>query len=493
MNTTFSHFNRPYSWKNLSFLFIAAFILRALFFFFYVQHEERYRQADSMDYHACAVSLGAGFGLVHPQHRKPIFWRVPGYPYYLSKFYTSYGLKDPRFEGNREAQKASIWFQIFLCSFTPILTFFLALFLTGSLALAWITGWIFVFHVGFILASTYLLTDGLATLFFLMFLILFYLCFNFIGEQRHLSANKYLYCIGAALTLSAYTWMRPNGEFIALLALIIFALAAGTWRKKVVMMILFFSVFFSSISPWYFRNYRLTEKWFFCPMSGPYHLAFTAPKILRRVTKQPLDICLKYLFYQTKQELDRQEKELKITSPHLYVPQELVCGSIARQWLTKYPHYLACDWAREVSKATFDLYSSQLVAFANNSYTYDPIEEFLTEKLKNCIYKQAMPWWMRLVCWLELIFSLCVWFGLFGGLIYYVILPLFYLIRKKQPLHAVSLLWIKTGLMIGGLLFMTGGFGYARLRMPPEALMIILSLTFWYWFLEKKHLEELTQ
>jgi len=36
---------------------------------------------------------------------------------------------------------------------------------------------------------------------------------------------------------------------------------------------------------------------------------------------------------------------------------------------------------------------------------------------------------------------------------------------------------------------MTGGFGYARLRLPVEALMIMLSLTTWYWILKKNSCE----
>ncbi len=38
------------------------------------------------------------------------------------------------------------------------------------------------------------------------------------------------------------------------------------------------------------------------------------------------------------------------------------------------------DWTKEVLKSTFDLHASQLVGFARNTFMYDPLEEFLTEK-----------------------------------------------------------------------------------------------------------------
>jgi len=47
-------------------------------------------------------------------------------------------------------------------------------------------------------------------------------------------------------------------------------------------------------------------------------------------------------------------------------------------------------------------------------------------------------------------------------------------------------LWLKAGVMIAAVLGMTGGFGYARLRMPVEPLLVLLSLTFWYYFCYKK-------
>ncbi len=42
-------------------------------------------------------------------------------------------------------------------------------------------------------------------------------------------------------------------------------------------------------------------------------------------------------------------------------------------------------------------------------------------------------------------------------------------------------LWMGCGIMMGAVLCQTGGFGYARLRLPIEPLIILLGLVFWYW------------
>jgi hypothetical protein len=183
--------------KNLSILFLLSFILRASFFFFFMQHEERYHQPDSNDYHTCAVILGLTKSFTRPDNNDPIFWRTPGYPLFLLPFYQFQGIKGGDFNANAPAQKQAIWTQIIIVSFIPLILFFLALLLTHSYPIAWITAWLSVFHIGFILASTHLLTDALASFFFYLFLLFFYK--NFFIQSK--STNWILNLIIAAASL----------------------------------------------------------------------------------------------------------------------------------------------------------------------------------------------------------------------------------------------------------------------------------------------------
>ena len=129
---------------------------------------------------------------------------------------------------------------------------------------------------------------------------------------------------------------------------------------------------------------------------------------------------------------------------------------------------------------------ANLVAFVKGCFFYDPIIEYLSEKIEDCIYKTPMPLFMRLNVYLELLYMLILWTGLFGGFWLFMLVPLWRRFTTPKHINQLFGLWIKLSPMIAGILFMTGGFGYARLRLPIEPLMIILSLTFWYYILYKK-------
>jgi hypothetical protein len=465
-------------------LFVSAFALRSLFFVTYGQHQERYWQADSMDYHVCAVGIGHGDGMHRVDDHKPIFWRTPGYPYFLSLFYRWYGLVSPAFEANASAQKVALKTQVFLASCAPLLIFLLALLLTGSLSLARVAGWIFVFHPGFVIAPSYLLTEAIAMLFFFAFLILL---FAVVFMQSQENERRSWYCIFfGALSLGMYTWMRPNGEFVSVLATIILLFGFASWPRKGLRIALFLSVFFASLSPWYIRNHNLTGRWFFCPMSGAYLCAFSVPKLIRRAANQPLDLCLKYMFMLAQNETNSQEEIYRaIKSPYV-VARELFCMPLALPWIQQYPRYFIIDWMTEVIKTTFDLYSCQLVSLAKNNFKWDQLEEILSQKIAGCLYAEQIPWWMRIVAWCEFFYAFLLWLGFIAGFLFFLIPHLYAFFKKRSWDQQLLILWVASGIMIGGLLFMTGGFGYARLRMPAEPLLVILSLTFWFWLWGKK-------
>lgn len=484
-------FHKPTKLQYLV-LFLLAFVLRAGVFYWYIAPEERYQQPDSNDYHCTAVTMSKGLGMYRLDGR-PFFWRTPGYPLYLSAFYEENQPISPNFSDYQESQQTAIWVQIILCSLLPILFFWLAYILTNMTLIAWLMALIGIFHMGFVLASTFLLTDALASLLFILFLIFFYKSFSWSGETaiamnrvptRSSVKPNYRSFICAALMLAAYTWLRPMGQFVALIAAVLPLFSALGWKIKLKQIALFLGVFFLAIFPWFWRNYQLTERWFFCPLFGLYLNAFNAPKILARTANIPLTEAHKRLQYDASYYITKEQARATSEGSGRVVVNELVCLQSALPIITEHPGYFLYDWITEVCKTTFDLYASQLVAFATNTFRWDPIVEYLDEKIGKCLWGESQQWWMLILAWLELLSALLLWAGIFAGLWFFVAQPL--ISGKRDLLYSYGFLWLKTGILIGAVVMQTGGFGYARLRLPIEPLMLILGITFWLWIYKRK-------
>lgn len=476
--------NRTIDKKWLVFLFLASFLVRAVTFHFFIAPQERYKQPDSRDYHNCAISLFVGTCMHRADTLEPIFWRTPGYPAYLAIFYKLFGIESSAFSGARIAHIMALWLQILLSSLIPIILFFLVLQLTGIPLISWITAWIYALHFGPILASCFLLTEAIAIIFFSLFLFYFYRQLKTWGEVKQKKAWAISISL-AAISLGIATWLRPMGEFVLVVAaVLIFVLDRVDWKTKFKKVGLLCLVFFAVTGPWYLRNYKLTEKFFFCPMFGPYLNSFCAPKILRDTNNIPLKKCIQ-LFYNLGQQEARKDQLAAFAAGKQCCP---LFGPLraALPIIKKHPFLFFRNWMVEVFKTTFDLYANQLVALTNNSFSYDPLEEFLTEKWADCLYKQKIPLLMRLLVFLEVLFELLKWIGLLCGAWLFLLAPLFKPLRISEQQKKIGALWLKTAPMIGAFIFMTGGFGYARLRLPVEPLMIMLSLTSYYFLLKKK-------
>lgn len=479
----------PPTTKNLALLTGIALFIRAIVFIFFVQkvdevsHKIRFSQPDTPSYHGAALGIACNQGMFRLDNGQPIFWRVPGYPWYLSLFYNWYGLKNLDFDANRPAQTASIWFQIILSSLIPLLIFLLAWQLTKRLWIAWLSAWISVFHIGFVFASSFLLTEGISLPFFMLFLLFFYRSFSTWFEKP--ISHPLFNTVCAALSLGIFSWFRPMGEFVGVLTIILLLILAQLpWKQKIAQCALFALVLWGTMAPWCYRNYQLTGHWFFSPMFGLYLNSFCAPKIMRDVKNSTFEQEWRTCHEQAGEIVKSEFIKRYYLRDNRYIVQEKLHMNIAWPIIKEHPFLFAYYWCTECFKTLFDLFSSQhLVAFANHSFDWDPLEEFLTEKTANALYKKSIPLSLRIVTYAELCYALLLWIGIIAGTFLFFFSACLRRFKVSAYAQHAALLWIKIFPMIGALCGMTGGFGYARLRLPIEPLIIIASVTFWYWFL----------
>ncbi len=463
-------------------LFIVACIIRSATFYFFIAPNGYYKQPDTPDYHHAALCIAYDYGMTSPYTREPLFWRTPGYPLYLSYFYKYFSKMNcsGEFNAYTAAQHASIWTQIILCSCIPIIIFFLALQLTSTAWIAWIASIISVIHIGFIIASTHILTDGLASVFFYLFLLFF---FKALAQSSRRGTYATLLAI---VLLSIYTWMRPLGEIIGWVsAILLLCCASGSWKDRILKAGLFISSFLATLLPWYIRNFKLTGRWFFCPTIGPYFTCFCAPKIISRIHNQSLLDAHKYCQAIASQAV----AAVRSTLPLGHYVSPLACTTAVIPILCQYPGWFLYDWLVEVFKTLFDLYSYQFVAIVTDTYWYDPIQEFLGEKIAACLYAQPMPFFMRAIAIAELLYAMLLWIGLLAGAWHFMFKP-FFIQRKNHFAIQHQIIWWSASILIGVSVGLSGGFGYARLRLPAEPLMIILSLMWWHWFLYNRSQKE---
>lgn len=457
------------SFRTLCAITLLALAVRAITFSNFTSLHERFRQPDSLDYHYAALYIKHGYGMTEPGKNRPLFWRTPGYPAYLATFYQAFNAPAAaKLSYARHALNYALWTQIIICSLLPILVYLLAYSMFANTTISLISAFLVAISPGFVLTSGYLLTDGLGSLLFILFLLFFWRAFF-----QHKKRSLFFAC-AAALALGVYTWFRPMGQFIGIAATAFALFSPLPWRKKTVHAALFLAVFLMSLAPWAIRNYRLTGDYFFCPLGGLYLNVFCAPKIMARVKNIPLETAHKNLTHAAAQELHYEIERRTAVGDSRIVCGENWCMKTAWPIISSHPLYFLWDWLIQVLKTTFDLHSSQFVYFARNTFWYDPLIEYLGEKTSDVLWKEKISFTMRIIAWLELILSLFVWSGLLGG-------TWFFLIKNKNSLRSA---WLMITFFSIITVCQSGGYGYARLRLPIEPLMMIGAAAFWWWYLK---------
>ncbi len=450
--------------RFLVFLFIFSFLVRAIVFAFYLFPGKKYWQIDSADYVKIAKSITTGKGY-RLNSTEPTFHRLPGYPLFLSFFYWLSG---------ENGETIALWFQLILFSLLPVLVFILSLFLfPDSLLLAKASALYAIFHLGFVLYSGFLMSEALFILFFLAATILLFYGTSFVCDDCY---GNWIFFF-AGLLLGIASLIRAVGHY--LIFIFLFFIAFNHYKRKFISLIMIFGGWFIPVSLWLIRNFLLTGFVFFHSLPGGHFLYLSAARVFMHTHNCSYWEARDILHNQAERKI--KEKEEVLGRSLNEIERCKILENLALSCFFSSPFLTLRNWILDIFRASFSLYSAELLFLEGGRKTIDYFRKGrgIKEMLLRFLLPDTKYWWLRIIIWLEIIFSIFLWLGFVGSLILLIMHYRFDLLKN----------WLTCFLFICFFLFIALAGGYARMRLPAEAFLIILSLSFWLcivrYFLKK--------
>jgi hypothetical protein len=430
--------------KFLFLLFIFSFVLRMFFFLFIVKDNPVVWQFDSRVYKDVAQQIISGNGITNLNGTSH-FYRVPGYSLFLA--ITSFG-KDFNF---------SLFIQLILASFVPILIFFLSrqIFNKDKL-LPYVVSLIASIHLGFVLFSGLVMTESLFTMFFLLFFMFFY-------------KNKYFL---AGLFLGLSSMFRPVGHYLIFISIFIIFVF---YKNKINSSMKLFSAWFLVILPWVLRNFIFTGSLFFTTLPGIHFLKHSAARVYMQINKCSYIPALNTVTAEWQDLVLKEEARLnkKLNEPEIcFLAEKLSFNYLLKDFKISFYHAF-----KNIFKTCFSLYSSELLfldstgklpEYSNNRNFKSIINRFLFPELNNKF--------LILFIYFEILLFMLLLIGFIG----FILNSFFY--KKDQFI----LLQILPFILL--FVFISFSCGFARLRLPIEPFLIVLSIEFWLKFIKKRKL-----
>ena len=419
--------------KFLIILFFVSLVARALFFYLFTSRNENYNNPDSPAYHGVAVQLVLGNGISSTE-TKPNFYRLPGYPIFLSLFYKVFDFDI----------KKTLWAQIFISCFIPILVFFLSLSLfPDKVLLAKIASFYTAIHLGFIFFSGLLITESLFTLFFLVFLILFY-------------KNKNIILAGIFLGLASY--FRPVGQYIVFLSIFLLMFFNMPIKRKIRNCFLLLLSWFVIVSPWLLRNFIMTGYLFFHTLPGGRFLNHSAAYVVMHKYNLGYAQARDRLSYDLTRLIDKQKVILGRDLNDIELCKQ--AEGLSFGYLKQEPVLFIKHSITNILKTIFMPFGEEILFINNKSLLH------VKQKLEQYLHPKISSVWLLALMYLELIFMLLVLIGFLGFVLKSIMLRNFIILLKT--LSFITLFIV-----------LTLAAGFARLRLPIEPLIYILSFNWW--------------
>ena len=467
---------------NYAILFtVLSFIIKGSIFYFFIEPNKYFVQPDTSGYLTCAHQISSGNGMYI--NSQPVFLRSPGYPAYLAFFYRLFSEKKATpnkiFMDYKKAWNISLWFQILLCSFIPVLIGLLAYILFKSYYAILLSTLFAVFNLGFNLYPCYIHTEALSLLLFLFFLI--FLCKSTLTNEDLPYKKRLLYVSLSALFLGLHAWIRPQIIMVLVVAcLLIFIFEKISWRQYLTKCFLFSSIVFALMFPWCIRNYNLVGSYFMSSAVGPTLLSFPAAQVIKQKYNCSIKQSISTLY--KKATLLLQKTNLSLP-PGSIICKEAIAEKIAFPILLRNPFLTIYIAIKEILKTMFDPYASQFNKFRLGTFDANPLEETFQEKYDNT-FNSELPNFIQAICCLDFLYLFLLWIGFFGQII---VFAYNYIKNKKLRTLANLQKYFFILLFAGILLGVTGVTeGGSRFRIPTEPLLIIVSSLFWASLIYKK-------
>ncbi|MCB9493213.1 MAG: glycosyltransferase family 39 protein [Epsilonproteobacteria bacterium] len=439
--------------KVLLGLFCFAFIVRLLFFFAFLADNPCKLTFDSGHYHNLALSLIDGQGLSNADG-SPQFYRLPGYPIFLALCYGLFGVNPD----------VALFIQMLLASLIPVLIFMLTrLIFPRTFWCAALASVLASLHLGLVLFSGLVMTETLFELFFLFFV---YVTTKKIYEPQ-LPDKYFLY---AGLSLGAAGIIRPVGQYLIPLALaVVFLFYDRPMREVLKAKAWLGAGALAMVGPWLLRNFLLTGYLFFSTLPGPHFFNHGAIPLTMRNNNMSYTQAKTYMQDQfnklesVAQEL-RQRRLSEIERSNLQ--QKLAIEAMRQNYWTSIVYFVM-----NMFKTSSSLYSSELLFIDSGGSLpeYDVgrgLQAMIGRYLYPTVSNKAIVW----AIYYELLFWTIIFFGMLG----------FFIVSfwTRYYWYIYALFWPYVLLFI----VLSIVCGYARLRLPIEPFLIMLSSEFWISF-----------
>lgn len=445
-------------------LFVGSFLVRAGVFYSYLSQNNRYWQVDSKTYDLVAQSIVQGNGISQTDG-SPHFYRLPGYSIFLAICYYFFGY---------DHQKA-LWIQIFLASSIPLLIFFLALVLfPAQLLIAKSAAVYSLFHLGLVLYSSFFMTESLFLFFFLFFLIFFLSVWEpFFIYKEAIKKNFFRFFTAAGFFLGIASLIRPVGHYLVVFSLLLILLSNDRLRSKCTSATVFFVGWLIPVSGWLIRNFILTGYLFFHTLPGGHFLYLSAARVAMHAYDVSYQKAREFLHEQV--ECNMNDEEVRKGRPLHEIERCQVHEQLAIRYFKMRPLITLKNWLTDIVRATFSLYSAELLYLENERQEVDYFarDRNFWSMLDRYLFPRTSSIMLRIIVYGEIF---CFFFMLLGCVLF--LFQAVVDVIKKRNFKNIRVVF-KTLPFITLFIVIALAGGYARMRLPIEPLLIILACASW--------------